>query len=127
MIIDVAAGAVVRDGLVFVAFRSDLKHQGGLWEFPGGKCELSEAADLTLRRELKEEIGVVVTSQKYVFSVEHDYGDKKVRLHFYIVDGFEGEPYAAEGQLVKWVSFDQLSDLNFPKANQEFVSFLQNQ
>lgn len=126
MIVDVAAGAIIRDGLVFVTLRSDDKHQGGLWEFPGGKCELLESAYSALRRELAEEVGISVISQDFVFTVEHDYGDKKVRLHFFIIDDFEGEPHGAEGQKFKWVSIAQLSKLNFPKANDDFVIFLEN-
>ncbi|WP_277252756.1 NUDIX domain-containing protein, partial [Neptunomonas phycophila] len=54
------AAAVIEDsnGLVFLAKRPDDKHQGGLWEFPGGKVEPGETPEVALIRELKEELGI---------------------------------------------------------------------
>lgn len=122
--IHVAAGAIIRDGSIFIALRSSEKHQGGLWEFPGGKCEMYELPDAALIRELKEEVGIDVISLQSVFSVDHDYGDKKVCLHFFVVDQFSGEPHGAEGQKVQWVSIKKLINYSFPKANEGFVAFL---
>lgn len=57
MLVKVAVGIILRDSAVFIALRQSNQHQGNLWEFPGGKCEPSEPADVALVRELKEECG----------------------------------------------------------------------
>ncbi|MFT2109860.1 8-oxo-dGTP diphosphatase MutT [Marinomonas sp. 2405UD68-3] len=119
-----SAGAILKNGSVFLALRSDDKHQGGLWEFPGGKCESGETPEQALIRELNEEVGIHVSSLNHFMSLEHDYGDKKVNLSFFIVDAFEGEPRGVEGQIVQWVPVDDLLNFSFPKANEPFIEGL---
>ena len=58
----VAACALVdADGRVLIAQRPAGRAMAGLWEFPGGKIEAGERPEQTLIRELKEELGIVVT------------------------------------------------------------------
>src|SRR5690606_27597707 len=74
MRIQVAAG-ILRDneGRVLLAERvNDLSFKG-LWEFPGGKIDPSEAPEAGLCRELAEELGIAVTRLEHLASVEHDY------------------------------------------------------
>ena len=60
-VLEVAVGAVVnRHGKVLIAKRPDDKHQGGLWEFPGGKIEPGETQRQALDRELHEELAIDV-------------------------------------------------------------------
>ena len=77
----VAAG-VIRgaDGHVLIAKRPLDKHQGGLWEFPGGKVEEGETAEAALARELAEELGIAVIAARPLIQVRHDYPDKQVLL-----------------------------------------------
>jgi 8-oxo-dGTP diphosphatase len=124
MLVRVAVGIILRDGAVFIALRNSNQHQGGLWEFPGGKCESSEPALDALARELKEECGIVVTESSFYKIISHDYGDKQVELCFYKVTGFDGEPEGSEGQEVSWVAISDLSTYRFPDANQQIVSEL---
>ena len=53
------AAAVIRgeDGQILLAKRAEDQHQGGLWEFPGGKVEAGETVQTALARELEEELG----------------------------------------------------------------------
>lgn len=116
--VDVAVGIILREGEVLVALRGAEQHQGGLWEFPGGKIETGEDHKVALGRELWEELGITVKTAKYLLSHAHDYGDKQVVLHTFVVDNFDGEPRGREGQPVKWVEVDALKNLSFPEANQ---------
>ncbi|PJE57115.1 8-oxo-dGTP diphosphatase MutT [Marinomonas sp. BSi20584] len=124
MLVRVAVGIILRGGEVFIALRNSNQHQGGLWEFPGGKCESSESAETALARELKEECGIAVTESSFYKMISHDYGDKQVELCFYKVTGFDGEPEGSEGQTVSWVAISNLSTYRFPEANQQIVSEL---
>ena len=124
MLVRVAAGIIIRDNLVFIALRKLNQHQGGLWEFPGGKCESMESPESALIRELKEECGIVVTECSFFKTITHDYGDKKVELCFYKVTKFDGEPVGSEGQTTSWVPISDLSSYDFPDANKEVVADL---
>ncbi|PYF84478.1 8-oxo-dGTPase [Marinomonas alcarazii] len=124
MLVRVAAGIIVRDDLVFIALRKSSQHQGGLWEFPGGKCEPMESPETALQRELKEECGIAVTEYSFFKTIAHDYGDKQVELCFYKVTKFDGEPVGSEGQQTAWVPVSDLPSYDFPEANKEIVADL---
>jgi 8-oxo-dGTP diphosphatase len=124
MLIRVAAGIILRDDKVFIALRKTDQHQGGLWEFPGGKCESSESTSIALLRELKEECGISVTDYALFKQISHDYGDKQVELFFYRVTGFNGDPIGREGQEVCWVAISDLLSYEFPDANKPIVKEL---
>lgn len=118
------AAAVIRglDGLILLAKRPVDKHQGGLWEFPGGKVEDGESVQHALARELEEELGIVPLSSRPLIQVRHDYPDKHVLLDVWEVTAFTGEPHGAEGQALAWVSPKQLNDYEFPEANKPIVA-----
>ena len=118
------AAAVIRgtDGRILIARRADTKHQGGLWEFPGGKVEAGESVSAALSRELKEELGIDVTSARPLITVKHDYPDKHVLLDVWEVSAFTGEPCGVEGQPLAWVSQRDLASYAFPEANRPVVA-----
>ncbi|KOP52291.1 hypothetical protein OX90_24550 [Pseudomonas coronafaciens pv. porri] len=118
------AAAVIRgaDGKVLIARRADSQHQGGLWEFPGGKVEPGETVEAALARELQEELGIAVTSARPLIKVSHDYPDKQVLLDVWEVSAFTGEPQGVEGQPLVWATSRELPDYEFPAANQPIVA-----
>jgi 8-oxo-dGTP diphosphatase len=118
------AAAVIRgtDGRILIARRADTQHQGGLWEFPGGKVEAGESVQSALARELKEELGIAVRSARPLIKIQHDYPDKQVLLDVWEVSSFTGEPHGAEGQPLAWVSNRELVNYDFPAANQPIVA-----
>ncbi len=125
--IEVAAGVVwdERRGKVLVARRPESAHQGGLWEFPGGKLEAGETVSDALTRELREELGILVHASTPLITLEHAYPDRKVRLHVREVRDFSGEPRGLEGQPVRWVDPDDLDQYAFPAANYPIKSAVQ--
>jgi 8-oxo-dGTP diphosphatase len=118
------AAAVIRgaDGKILIARRADTQHQGGLWEFPGGKVEPGEAVEAALARELLEELNIVVTQARPLIKIQHDYPDKQVLLDVWEVSSFTGEPHGVEGQPLAWVSNRELASYEFPAANQPIVA-----
>lgn len=119
--------AVIRDpqGRILIAQRPAHKHQGGLWEFPGGKVEAGEAPAAALARELAEELGIQVTGARPLLQVRHDYPDQAVLLDVWQVDAFTGDAHGAEGQPLAWVAPRELADYDFPAANRPIVQAAQ--
>ena len=102
---------------IFITKRPDDKHQGGFWEFPGGKVEAEESIEQAMIRELDEEIGIRVTEQALFEHLEFDYPDKSLKFDFISVTAFENEPYGKEGQEGQWVNVINLPEYAFPEAN----------
>ncbi|QTH63602.1 8-oxo-dGTP diphosphatase MutT [Psychrosphaera ytuae] len=115
--IRVAAAIIERDGQFLLSKRLDHLHQGGKWEFPGGKIEAGETVEQALTRELQEELNITATSQSQFEQLTFDYPEKTVELHFQWVSEFKGEAEGVEGQEVKWFSKTELLQLPFPDAN----------
>jgi 8-oxo-dGTP diphosphatase len=125
--VEVAVGAIVDNSTrtVLMALRADDAHQGGLWEFPGGKVEPSESVEQALARELDEELGIAVEASEPLLRIEHDYADRLVALDVWLVSAFSGAPKGRQGQPLRWVGIDELHTLDLPRANQAIVAALQ--
>lgn len=123
--IHVAAGVIPDgQGRVLLALRPLHKHQGGLWEFPGGKVEAGESVEEALARELLEELGLRVLACEPFLLTEHDYGDKQVCLDVWMVTAYSGEAQGREGQQLAWVPVAELPARRFPAANLPIVEAL---
>ncbi len=131
--VHVAVAVIVTNGHVLISKRAQHVHQGGLWEFPGGKVEAGETVSEALTREIKEELGINIKASQPLISLEHDYPDKRVILDVLMVTAFEGIEYECdpvikqkglEGQQVKWVLWEQLKSYPFPQANQAIIEAL---
>lgn len=129
----VAVAAILNDAnQILIAKRPSDKHQGGKWEFPGGKIEACETTPEALVRELKEELGVVcaVEHMTALIDISFDYPDKSVRLDTWVVrlDAEQAQTaHGAEGQPVEWVSAQALAEYEFPQANVAIVDALLKQ
>lgn len=125
-IVHVAVGMVLNGDEILIARRPDHLHQGGLWEFPGGKVEEGESVQEALARELEEEVGIQASPSlmEPLVQLEFDYGDKVVLLDTWLCKGFTGQAHGREGQLVSWVNINQLDDYQFPEANTTLIQKL---
>lgn len=122
----VAIGVILRGDKVLISKREKSSHEGGLWEFPGGKKEDEESIRQTLSRELAEELGIKVINSNSIFSVLYDYTEKMVKLDFFLIKNFSGEPFGVEGQIIKWECVNSLNPSKFPKANYSIIEWLKN-
>ena len=115
----VAAVLTQPDGRVLLAQRPSGKAYAGFWEFPGGKVETGESLEAALARELHEELGIVVTHACRWITRVFEYPHATVRLNFFRVFGWQGEPHPQEGQVFSWqqpdaVEVTPLLPANFP-------------
>ncbi len=119
----VTAAVVERDDAFLVTRRLRGTHLAGTWEFPGGKCEAGETLEACLVREMREELGVACHVGQEIFTISHDYADRRIRLHFFACT-LEGEPRPQLGQAMQWVPRARLTDLEFPPADDELIRLL---
>ncbi len=121
-LVHVAVGVILDEHRnVLLTRRAQHTHQGGLWEFPGGKVETGESLSAALTRELREELGIVIGRTSALLEVRHDYGDKTVLLDVHVVWEFSGEAQGLEGQPLAWVTPQELAGYAFPAANMPIV------
>ncbi len=109
---------------VLTSWRQPHQHQGGLWEFPGGKREAEETMLEALKREVHEELGVRVEQAEPFVRIDHDYGDKQVSLDVWLVSRFSGEPSGKEGQPLRWQAVKDLQAEDFLAANLAIIEAL---
>ena len=99
---EVAAAVIERPGEFLLAQRPEGKPYPGYWEFPGGKIEADEDARAALARELAEELGIVVREATPWITRMYVYTHATVRLHFFRVSAWDGEPQPLEDQAIAW-------------------------
>jgi mutator protein MutT len=119
----VVAAVIEEDGSFLLSRRLKGTHLEGLWEFPGGKCEPGETRETALARELMEELGVGATIGAEIFTVEHAYTERTVRLHFHRCQ-IHGRPAPLLKQELRWAAREELAGLPFPAADADLIRLL---
>ncbi len=123
--IEVAAAVLERpDGAFLLAQRPAGKVYAGYWEFPGGKVEPGEAPAQALARELHEELGIDVR-RAYPWIVRvYTYPHGTVRLNFFRVASWDGEPHPREDQAIVWQRHGALTAAPMLPANAPVLAAL---
>lgn len=111
---------------VLLALRQAHQHQGGLWEFPGGKVDDNESVYEALVREIKEEVALDIVRAEPLVEVRHDYDDKSVLLDVWHITEYRGKEQGIEGQKLQWCTVKDLENWSFPKANETIIELLQS-
>lgn len=118
----VAVGVVYdKQGNILLTQRALDKHQGGKWEFAGGKVEQGETVQQALSREFDEELGVRPTHTRPLIKIPFNYPEHNVLLDVWEVFDFDGTAEPREGQAMQWVPPHQLHQFDFPPANQAII------
>jgi mutator protein MutT len=120
----VAAAVIDARGRVLIAQRPAGKHLAGLWEFPGGKMEPGETRVDALRRELQEEIGIVIEQPRPLLRLSHSYSYGDVLLDVWVVRRYRGEPRGLDGQSLRWCSRSSLPAAGLLPADQPIIGAL---
>ena len=122
---DVGVGLIWRRAKLLITKRPPEVMLGGLWEFPGGKREDGEALEETVRRELKEELGLDVDVGLLVVTCRHAYSHFRVTLHAFECRCPRGQPRLAEADAYRWVRLEELGDYPFPAGSAKIIGELQ--
>ena len=124
---DVVAAVIERNGRILICQRKGGRH-ALKWEFPGGKIEPGEDARSALARELLEELGIEarIGTLLHVETVQYQ-GSPAIRLQFYRVTDFSGEPVNLEFEQIIWEEPRNLPGYDFLEGDVEFVKKIANQ
>ncbi len=124
-VLEVAAAVVQKpDGSFLLAERPVGKPYAGWWEFPGGKIEAGESPYHALVRELHEELGIAVEIAHPWLTRVYAYPHATVRLHFFRVTGWHGEPHGKENQRLSWQMPDAVEVAPLLPANGPILNAL---
>ncbi len=122
---DVAAAVTIgADGAILVAKRKLDDMLGGLWEFPGGKCEDGESLPVCLMREMEEELGVTVDVGSPLIVVEHAYTHFSITLHAFCCRLKGGQPRCLDCAAFRWVLPSDLDELPMSAADRRIAQVL---
>jgi mutator protein MutT len=118
--------AAVTDGAarVLIAQRPPGKHLAGGWEFPGGKLMAGEDRRVGLARELREELGITISTPRPLIRVRHTYDYGGVLIDMWVVRHYSGEPAGLDGQALRWVSQEELEAVELLPADGPIVAAL---
>jgi len=122
--VEVVAAIVRSNGKILITRRLNHVHLAGLWEFPGGKVEPGESWEVALLREIREELGMEIAVGPEIFTIEHDYPTRSVRLHFFNCTVIRGDPQPLDVSDLRWVTPAELADFEFPPADAELIKRL---
>ena len=113
---------------ILIAKRPQHLHQGGLWEFPGGKVEDGETPEVALIRELEEELGINTWESCLapLTFASHTYEKFHLLMPLFACRKWEGTPQSRENQALKWVHAKDLKDYPMPAADVPLIPILRD-
>jgi 8-oxo-dGTP diphosphatase len=122
----VAAAVIEREGCLLICQRKKEDTLPLKWEFPGGKLEPGESPEEALKRELQEELSVLLRRSCEIARVQHTYPDQREahEIRFFAVEIGADEIRPTIYEQVAWVLPKQLADYDFLAANAELVAHL---
>ncbi|MEJ2008587.1 MAG: (deoxy)nucleoside triphosphate pyrophosphohydrolase [Acidobacteriota bacterium] len=117
----VTAGIILREQDILICQRHHSDPYGLQWEFPGGKVKDSEGLEASLRRELKEELGIDTVIGEEVYRLRHRYPDRYVEVIFFRVESYQGAIANRVFESIEWVPRKDLPGYNFLEADRQLV------
>jgi A/G-specific adenine glycosylase len=106
---DVTAAVIWQGDKVLISQRLADSMLGGLWEFPGGKCEEGETYQACLQREILEELALHIDVGAHLITFDHAYSHMHITLHAFHCQPLDGPPQAIEVADWQWIAPDELS------------------
>jgi mutator protein MutT len=118
----VVAAVIRRGDALLVCQRPAHKRHGGLWEFPGGKCDPGESDADAITRELHEELGVAVTAVGATIASITDEGSPYEIV--FLPVAISGEPVCLEHDALHWGTPHELLARPLAPSDQRFLERL---
>ena len=121
--IEVVAAIIHRDGAYFATQRGYGEFEG-MWEFPGGKIEEGETAEFALKREIQEELGIDITIDNFLCTIEYNYPSFHLTMHCYLCGIKFGEIELREHKSARWLTTETLDSVKWLPADKEVIDKL---
>ena len=121
--IEVVAAILHRDGAYFATQRGYGEFEG-MWEFPGGKIESGESREVALKREIREELGVDITIDKFLCTTDYDYPSFHLTMHCYLCSVKSGEIELREHKSARWLTTKTLDSVEWLPADKYIIDEL---
>ena len=123
-VVHVAVGVIARGDEIFITLRPDNVHQGGKWEFPGGKIEKDETPETALRREIKEELAADIKVDRFLGTVDYDYPHFHLTMECYLCHVARGTLTILEHSAFRWVRKEELEKVDWLPADKIAVEWV---
>ena len=121
--IEVVAAVIKKEDCIFATQRGYGEFKGW-WEFPGGKIEVGENHKEALIREIKEELTTNIVVKDLLKTVNYQYPNFFLTMHCYWCEIVEGELELLEHQDAKWLTADELDQVEWLPADIDVVNEL---
>lgn len=122
--VEVVAAVIKKDNKIFCCQRGPKGECAYKWEFPGGKIEPGETKEEALVREIKEELNCLIKVNDFITTVNHEYNTFSITMHVYSCELIEGMPQLSEHQNSKWCTKEELTYIDFAKADKNIIIHL---
>lgn len=120
--LNVAAAVIMHEGKIFAAERGYGTHAG--WEFPGGKIRENEMPEEALKREILEELGCEIETDRYLMKLEHDYDDFHLSMDVYLCHITNGTIILKEHRQARWADLSDLDHVPWLQADAKIIPVL---
>ena len=112
--------------MIFATQRGYGDLKGG-WEFPGGKIEAGETPQEALQREIQEELDTKITVGELIDTIEYQYPPFHLSMDCYWCEIITGDLVLKEHEAAKWLTREQLGDVDWLPADMKLIGKLQEQ
>ncbi len=121
MEINVAAGILIKNKKILLTSRPDTKSFAGFWEFPGGKVKKGELLVNALKREILEELSIILNDNKVIFFSSYKIKRKNIKIHlnFFLCYEWFGRIETNENQKYVWISLKEIDKYKILKSNRK--------
>lgn len=99
----------------------------GLWEFPGGKIELSETLHQALAREIQEELDIKIEVGELIDTIEYDYPTFHLSMDCFWCVVVDGEIVLKEAEAARWLNKNELNDVDWLPADIALIDKITSQ
>jgi len=124
--IHVTAAVIIKDEKILCVQRDENKYDyiAKKWEFPGGKVEENEQLEETIKREIQEELNIIIGVKSFLLQVNHQYPDFILKMDTFICEIMDGHLKLNEHIDHKWLTVEELSLLDWAAADLPIVEKL---